>query len=99
MLADVEATITAFIHENFVFDEMAVPADASLLDMGLVDSTGILEVILFLEETFGITVDDDDVVPENFDSISSLTAYVTSRIDTGAVVAPSISDCASAALL
>ena len=48
----------------------------SFLGMGIVDSTGIMEVILFIEEEFGLTVANDEMVPENMDSIESLVAYV-----------------------
>jgi acyl carrier protein len=73
---DIRSTISQFIQRDFVFDETEVAADASLLDSGLVDSTGILEVVLFLEEAFEISVEDEEVLPENFDSIERLTAYV-----------------------
>ena len=69
-------TITDFIRENFVFDDSAIDLSASLVETGIIDSTGILEVVLFLEESFAITVDDDDVLPENFDSVERLAAYV-----------------------
>ena len=51
----------------------------SLLDAGVVDSTGILEVIMFVEEAFGIEVPDEDIVPENFDSIDRMTAYIEGK--------------------
>lgn len=69
-------TIAAYIQSNFVFDERDVGVDESFLESGLIDSTGILEIVLFLEETFGITVEDEEVIPEHFDSIARLAAYV-----------------------
>jgi acyl carrier protein len=96
MTATITATLTEFIHDNFVFDDSTIAVDASFLDSGLIDSTGVLEVVLFLEETFGIAVDDDDVLPEHFDSIARLTAYVTGKLGqlgTGAAaVAAAIDD-------
>ena len=50
--------------------------DASLMEQGIVDSTGVLELIGFLERTFGISVADTETVPENLDSIARIVAYV-----------------------
>lgn len=73
-------TIRAQIHDhlvgNFLFDGADVKDDASLMDEGILDSTGVLEMVLFVEETFGIAVSEDDVAPENFDSINALVAFV-----------------------
>lgn len=66
-----------FIVRNFyVPDARALSDDASLLDQGIVDSTGVLEVTAFLESTFGIKVDDAEIVPENLDSIGNIVAFV-----------------------
>jgi acyl carrier protein len=71
------ARILDFIRENFVYDQIDNLADdASFLEHGVVDSTGVLELVLFVEEAFGIEVDDDDVIPANFDSVAALAAYV-----------------------
>ena len=74
--------IRGFIISNFLFDDASamLPDDASLLERGVRDSTGGLDLVLFAEETFGISVADEDVVPENFDSVQSLTAYVESKL-------------------
>ena len=55
--------------------------DASFLEEGIVDSTGVLELVLFVEETFGITVNDEEIVPDNFDSVEKLARYVRLRSD------------------
>ena len=69
--------VRAFMLSNFyVPDASALKDDASLLDQGVIDSTGVLEVIGFLEETFGITVEEDEMVPENLDSIDRIGAYI-----------------------
>lgn len=86
MIETVASTIGEFIQTNFVFDDTAVDVYASFMENGLVDSTGILEVMLFVEETFGITVDDDEVIPENFDSIERLASYVHGKLDTSALM-------------
>jgi acyl carrier protein len=55
------------------------PDDASFLDEGIVDSMNVLELVTFVEDRFGITVDDQEIVPDHFDSVSKLAAYVQSR--------------------
>lgn len=67
--------------ENYLFtnDQSALANDDSFLDKGIIDSTGILEVIMFLEEEFGISVDDDEMVPENLDSVSNVVAFINRK--------------------
>ncbi len=66
-----------FLVSNFyIADANLLDLDTSLLDQGIIDSTGVLEVIGFIEETFGITVDDADLLPENLDSIEGIARYV-----------------------
>ena len=82
----VEALIQRFILENFLFsdDGDLVQDDVSFLEEGIVDSTGVLELVMFVEETFGFEVDDEDILPENFDSVRGLADYVQLRAgDTG----------------
>ncbi|MCF6125365.1 acyl carrier protein [Mesorhizobium sp. M7A.T.Ca.TU.009.01.3.2] len=72
--------IRAFLASNFyVADPRALEVETSLLDQGIIDSTGVLEVIGFVEETFGITVEDSELLPENFDSIQGIARYVLSK--------------------
>jgi acyl carrier protein len=69
--------IREFITTNFyVADPASLDDGDSLLDGGIVDSTGVLELVAFLEERFGIRVEDRDIVPENLDSIEALEAFV-----------------------
>ena len=79
---DIAQAVRAFIAENFLFrDEAdAIAHDASLLDAGIIDSTGVLELVSFLETTFGIEVADEDMLPENLDSIRAITGYVTRKL-------------------
>ncbi len=73
-------TIRSFITTNFYVVEPAkLRDDDSLLDTGIVDSTGVLEVIAFLEAEFGIHVDDSEIVPDNLDSIARIEAFVERR--------------------
>ena len=74
---ETRAKIRQFITTNFyVADASQLGDDMSLLDQGIVDSTGVLEVIGFLEKEFGITVDDAEILPENLDSIERIEAFV-----------------------
>jgi len=79
--ATVERDVTAFIVENFLFgnqDEAPAPA-TSFLETGLVDSTGILELVAFIEEKYGVSVADDELVPENLDSVANLAGFVVRK--------------------
>lgn len=69
--------VRQFITTNFyIADKAALANDASLLDAGIIDSTGVLEVVAFLESEFGIQVDDAEILPENLDTIDRVAAYV-----------------------
>jgi acyl carrier protein len=70
-----------FVLENYLFTEdvSQLGFDDSLLGRGIVDSTGMLEVILFIEEQWGIKVADSEMVPENLDSVNRIAAYVASK--------------------
>ena len=73
--------IRRFILENYLFtDDVAqLGLDDSLLGRGIVDSTGMLEIILFIEEQMGVKVADDEMVPENLDSVNRIAVFVTSK--------------------
>ena len=79
---DYIGAIRAFIVDNFLFGEDAawLGEETSFLESGVIDSTGILEVITFIEETFGIHVEDDEIVPENLDSLKNLAVFLASKI-------------------
>jgi acyl carrier protein len=73
-------TIRQFIATNFyVPDPSTLKDDSSFLDLGVIDSTGVLEVVAFLEQEFGIAVEDMEIVPENFDSIANLTRFIEGK--------------------
>lgn len=73
--------IRAFVVENFLFGDTSTPLaeDMSLIENDLVDSTGILELVSWLEEHFSISVADAEIVPANLDSIASIAAYVARK--------------------
>lgn len=67
-----------YILENYLFsdDPSALNDDESFMEKGIVDSTGMMEVINFIEEQFGIAVQDSEMIPENLDCVSAIVAYV-----------------------
>ncbi len=79
--------IRRFIFETFMFtdDPSGLVDDASLLELGVIDSTGVLELVLFLEETFQVTVLDDELVPENLDSVEGIAGFVSRKREALAV--------------
>lgn len=80
MNMDVEASVREFLREHAVVpQEDAIPGDASLLDSGLLDSAGLFELVSFLEERCGITIADEELLPENFETIDAIVAFVTPK--------------------
>ncbi len=79
--ADVRDAIRAFVFEKFPAASRRQVSDTdSLLAGGIVDSLGVLEVVQFIEETFGITLSDDDMLSENFETIAGITDFVTGQL-------------------
>lgn len=77
---DIKEQIRAFVISNFYVANPAELDDgASLLDRGIIDSTGVLEVIFFIEETFGIKVEDSEMLPDNLDSIDRMANFVAGK--------------------
>ena len=73
--------IRQFIVENFLFgQDNGLKDDTSFLDEGIIDSTGILELVSFLEEEFSISVEDEELIPENLDSIMNVVAYLERKM-------------------
>lgn len=70
--------VRQYILENFLFstDTSLLGMDDSFLARGLIDSTGMLEVLLFLEEQFGIKVEDHEMIPDNLDSVNRIAAFI-----------------------
>lgn len=72
--------IHTFIRQNFyVPDDIPLTPDASLLESGIVDSTGVLEIVAHLEMSYGIQIDDLEIIPENLDSIRRIEAYLARK--------------------
>jgi len=69
--------IRAFMIENFLFGEdNDLKDDTSFLEEGIIDSTGVLELIEYLEEEFNLQIDDEDLIPENLDSLNNLEHFI-----------------------
>lgn len=77
----VESQVRNYILENYLFtdDQTALANEDSFLEKGILDSTGILEVIYFLEDEFGIKIQDEEMVPENLDSVNNIVAFVAGK--------------------
>jgi acyl carrier protein len=81
MMKSVEERIRTYIAEDILFSNNGYrySDDASFLEEGIVDSMGIMELVMFVEEQFGITVEDEELVPDNLDSVRKLGAYIRAK--------------------
>jgi acyl carrier protein len=77
----VETVINDYISRELVHDQALLPLsdDQSLLESGIIDSLSLLRLVVFLEERFGITVGDAELLPENFASVNAICAYLRAR--------------------
>jgi acyl carrier protein len=76
--------VRGFVISNFLFGQpgAGVQDDQSFLETGIIDSTGVLELVAFLEQRYGIAVADRDLLPENLDSINNVSRFVTGKLST-----------------
>jgi acyl carrier protein len=73
--------VRAFVVDTFLYGEGdGLMNESSFLDEGIIDSTGILELVAFLEDNFSITVEDEELIPENLDSLDNITAFLGKKI-------------------
>lgn len=87
-MSDYKTEIRKFIVDNFLFGQAGNLTDAaSLLDQGIIDSTGVLELATHLESSYGFKVKDEELVPENLDSIDSINAYVGRKLSQKSIAA------------
>ncbi|KQZ82899.1 acyl carrier protein [Mesorhizobium sp. Root157] len=79
--------VRSFIIENFLFGDTSydLAENASLIENDIIDSTAVLELVAFIEDSFDITMSDSDIVPANLDSVARISAFIGSR--TGTVAA------------
>ncbi|MFC1793993.1 acyl carrier protein [Planctomycetota bacterium] len=79
---DNSVKVREFVVENFLFgDGESLKDDTSFMEEGIIDSTGILELVFFLEETFSLSVEDDELVPDNMDSLQNITRFIDRKLD------------------
>ena len=77
----IQDTVREFIRKNFVFDpNTSFTDDESLLGTGVIDSTGILELIGFLEEKYRLQFEDNELIGENFDTVQKITAFLSGKL-------------------
>ena len=77
---DIAQCLRQFVKENFLFGREDTFTDAdSFLELGIIDSTGVLELVTFIEQQHQITVEDDELVPEHLDSIDNLVQFITAK--------------------
>ncbi|MBN2038782.1 MAG: acyl carrier protein [Spirochaetes bacterium] len=77
----VQEVITNFIKENFIMgrSEINLAPDQSLLESGIIDSTGVLELVMFIEEKYSVTIDDEELIPENLDGINNIVNFLKNK--------------------
>ena len=83
MTETIKDKVKAFVIENFLFGDTSYDlADtASLIENDIIDSTGVLELVAFIEDQFGITMGDADIVPANLDSLARISAFIGARVE------------------
>jgi len=82
-----ENTIRKFIEENFILEgDNRLGEEDSLLEKGLIDSTGVLELVAFIEETYKFKIEDEELVPENLDSIKNICQFVEIKLSSKATL-------------
>jgi acyl carrier protein len=80
-MSDIEAQIRQYVRENFILgqEDLELSDRDSFLESGIIDSTGILELVAFVEESFDIEILDEEMLPENLDSISNAANFIRSK--------------------
>lgn len=85
--SEIEGEIRAFLSKNFpLYEEAKVAPDDSLVETGVIDSLGILELVDFVETRFDLRIPEDELLPENLDSIGNITRYLTQKLGDGSIV-------------
>lgn len=86
MTESIKDSVKAFVIENFLFGDTSQNlADTdSLIENGVIDSTGVLELVAFIEDRYGVTVADADIVPANLDSLDRIAAFIAAKTATKA---------------
>lgn len=77
---ELEQEVRQFVRENFIVGEASLPGDASLTQTGIIDSLGVLELVLFLEERYGIKVSEAETLPKNLDAVDNIVRFVGAKL-------------------
>ncbi|MEA2101648.1 MAG: acyl carrier protein [Thermodesulfobacteriota bacterium] len=81
VMAEIKGTIIEFIRENFIMgrSDTKLDPDESLIESGVMDSTGVLELVEFLETTYDIQIDDEELIPENLETLNNIVGYLKTK--------------------
>jgi acyl carrier protein len=79
-MSDIKSNLRKFVVETFLFgQETDLTDETSFLDQGIVDSTGVLELVAHLEQTYHIKIKDEELIPDNLDSISAIADFLARK--------------------
>ena len=80
---NIEQTIRNFIIENFIFEDNPdqLKNDQSFLESGIIDSTGMLELVSFIEEHYDIKMEDEELIPDNLDSVNNVVKFINKKLN------------------
>jgi acyl carrier protein len=83
-IINIKEKVKTFVINNFLLGDSLNTLDNndSFLEKGIIDSTGVLELVSFIEETFNIKVEDEELIPDNLDSLNKLSVYIGSKLQT-----------------
>lgn len=85
-MQDVKAVVREYLLNNFLMcSDVSIADDASFMNGHVLDSSGFMELVIFLEETFGVKIDDADLVPENLDSLINVEGFIARKRTVGRV--------------
>jgi len=75
-------TVKEFVIENFLFgEEGKIELETDFFEKGIIDSTGVIELVVFIEETFGVSINDEELIPENLSSLKNIGVFLQQKID------------------
>ncbi len=78
---DIKNKVVSFVNDYFVKDTgILVKDDTSFLDEGIIDSTGVMELVAYIEITFKIKIEDEEIIPDNIDSINKIVKFVQAKL-------------------
>ena len=86
-MPSIKQEIRKFILDNFLFgDKNGFADNDSFLEKGIIDSTGMLELVTFVQQRHGITIEDEELIPDNLDSVNRIASYLAKKLDHSASI-------------